>query len=112
MITLAFSPDGKQLAIGDMLSVKLINVQSGKLQHRLPAPFRMGRSRFVYSPDGRLLARVATDNIIRIWDTKTGNELMTLPTECHDASFSSDGKWLAVARSHKTDGIAVWKLRD
>ena len=113
---LQFSPSGKRLAIGDTLGVRLVDARSGKLLHRIEAPYRYGWPRFVFSKDGRLLARMGTraetetDRIVRIWSTQTGKKLLELHTEARDGSFSDDGRRFAVGFSDRKTGLAVWQL--
>ncbi len=110
VLSLSFSPDGKQLAIGDLMGVKLVEAATGRLVHSLPVPFRFGRSGFVYSPDGKWLARVATDKTVPIWSTQTGNPLAEIMTEAHAGSFSNDGQWFAAGLSDSQRALAVWRL--
>lgn len=111
VLCLAFSPDGKQLAVGDLLGVKLLDAKTGKQMHRLAAPFRFGRSGLVFSKDGQMLARVATDKTVPIWSAQTGNKLVELPAEAHGGTFSDDGRWFAVGSTDSKNGVAVWRLR-
>jgi WD40 repeat protein len=69
---LAFSPDGKRLAVGNLqrLSVQLIEVATGKELRR----FRSWPSvkQVVFSPDGKSLAAGRTIGTISVWDAETG----------------------------------------
>ncbi|HEY2252615.1 MAG TPA: TIGR03067 domain-containing protein, partial [Planctomycetaceae bacterium] len=112
VLCLAFSPDGRFLAIGDMLGVKLVDAKSGELVHNLDKPFRFGRSGLVFSKDSRLLARIATDKVVPIWSAQTGKLLTELPTEAHGGAFSEDGRSFAVGFTDAKAGVAVWPLRD
>lgn len=110
VLALAFSPDGRWLALGDMLGVKLLDVKSGEVQWSTGAPFRFGRSALVFSEDGKMLARTQSDKVVPIWSTQTGKLLAELPTEAHDGAFSDDGKWFAVGFSDGKQALAVWQL--
>jgi WD40 repeat protein len=65
-----------------------------------------------YSSDGTLLGTSSVDKNLRIWDTTTYKNLLTL--NMHDAevksiAFSPDGKWIAAASS---DGSArIWDVK-
>ncbi len=110
VVCLAFSPDGKKLAIGDLMGVKLVNATSGELIHAMESPFRFGRSGLMFSSDGKLLARTATDTTVPIWSTETGKLMADLPTEAHDAAFSSNGKWFATGFTDDKQALSVWKF--
>jgi len=105
--SLQFSPSGKQLAIGDTAGVKLVDAESGELLHQLDAPGG-GRPKFVFSKDGRLLARMGAQ--VPIWSTQTGKKLFELHTAARDGSFSDDGRRFAVGFSDRKTGLAVWQL--
>jgi WD40 repeat protein len=103
---LAFSADGKTLAVGDMRGrVRLLDVASGRL--RLGPPGHQNElSALAVSPDGKVLATGSRDRTIRLWDLATGKELETLAAQGIVASltFSADGKELL---SRSDDGTTV-----
>ncbi|WP_442508634.1 WD40 repeat domain-containing protein [Novipirellula sp. SH528] len=108
------SPDGKQLAVGDILGVSLWGIQTGELQHLLDASYRYGTSALVYSKDGHLLARTGTSDkkkgVVPIWSTRTGEKLFELQTEAHCGAFSDDIKQFAVGLSERKMALAVFQL--
>ena len=108
------SPDGKLLAVSDILGVKLIDVTSGKVLRQIDAPYRYRAKSpgFVFSDDGRLfslLGGFTQENVLPIWSMETGEMIMSLPTEAYDGSFSDDGQWFAVGLSDAKEAVAVWQ---
>src|SRR5262249_33744324 len=64
-----------------------------------------------FSPDGKLLASVAADRAVKVWDVATGTRLYTLG-ECTDwvyaIAWSPDGRRLAAAGVDKS--IRAWQV--
>jgi RNA polymerase sigma factor (sigma-70 family) len=72
--SLAFSPDGKLLAVGGGgTSIYLIDIATGKRQQQYIG--HEGRIfRVALSPDGSTLASGGEDNLIYLWDAKTSQK--------------------------------------
>jgi RNA polymerase sigma factor (sigma-70 family) len=69
---LAFSPDGKYLAMGCQLKELILwDVATGREVRRLGS----AGSSAAFSPDGKTLAAVSGQGAIRLWDVATGNTL-------------------------------------
>jgi len=65
-----------------------------------------------FSPDGKRLASVSSDQTVKVWDAATGQELFTLKGHTgtvHTVAFSPDGTRLASASDDKT--VKVWDAR-
>ncbi len=79
--SLAFSPDGKLLAIPGPTDVRVCEVATGKEIHRLDAGTKSAPGCVVISSDGKLLAEASTphpenkDYTIRLWDMATGKQV-------------------------------------
>jgi WD40 repeat protein len=107
--SVAFSPDGKLLAVGcsDGI-VRLWDIDAGRevdrfVGHEEPVPS------VVFSPDGRTLASGGIDMTVRLWDVAARRPLATLRGHTAYVSsvvFSPDGKALASASDDTT--VRLW----
>lgn len=109
VLAVAFSPDGKRLAIGDYSgNVKLWDVvnatESVAVKAHKAAVFSA-----VFSPDGKRLASGGTDGIVKLWEIGNPDSVaIARPhgSEVRAVAFSLDGKRLL---SGGTDGtVKVW----
>jgi RNA polymerase sigma factor (sigma-70 family) len=101
---LTFSPDGKVLASGGQLDEKgtgvfLWDVATRKMLHTLDND-RVTFLHAGFSPDGRTLAAVTGEGIVKVWEVPGGkqlraNRIVTMPIT--QVAYSPDGKALAVS---------------
>ncbi len=110
----AFSPDGKTIAIGatDAL-IYIVAATSGKELHRLSGHTNWIVIRgLAFSTDGTRLYSSGLDATIRVWDTQAGTELATLQQHSLDIfaiALSPDNKEL-VSSSDEEGVLNVWDL--
>ena len=110
VLTLAFSPDGTQLASGSTdTTVRLWDTATIN-----DAPITLRKhtgwtNALAFSPDGKILASGSTDKTVYLWNTATGEPIATLTGHLSGIAaltFSPDGSTLA---SGSTDGtIRFW----
>jgi RNA polymerase sigma factor (sigma-70 family) len=116
--SVAFSPDGKTLAVGtggfrvpgevvlwDVASAKVRTVLKG---HELQV------TSVAFSPDGKTLASGSYDQTVRLWDVASGETLATLkghPGEVQGVAFSPDGRALASVSNGWEGTVRLWSLR-
>lgn len=115
VLGLQFSHDGRTLAIGDLVGVKLIDIKTGVVQQSMNAPVRYNSPTFLFSPDDRFLLRYGVHFENRqeslLWNLISGEQLAALPINASAAAFSTNGDTLAVGRSDGEQAIAVWNLK-
>jgi WD40 repeat protein len=111
---LAFSPDGKVLAVSSgkekKFEVRLWDVGTAKVKaiHPVEADF-LGPMAF--SPDGKVLG-VGVGSVVRLWEVKSWKEVATLrgPEEViRSLAFSSDGKTVATGAS--CSPVLLWDVQ-
>jgi len=101
VVSLAFTSDGKALAIGDNRDhLGLYDVSTGRLLRMLRAPVAGFRT-IAFAPDGRSLAGMSTDYELYRWDVDSSKSksLQHYPSDAVLA-FSSDGAYLVVGPSY------------
>jgi WD40 repeat protein len=109
-LALAWSPDGRQLAVGGADgTVALWDTESGA-KNTISSGFRGAVCSLSWDPRGKRLAGIASwSRHVLIWDTTTRSEEKRLPTSraVGRAVWSPDGQSLAVADNHR---IQFWDV--
>jgi WD40 repeat protein len=106
---LCLSPDGKRGVIANKLGGDIIVWDTTARKHVTLHDAPLVPLRGYFSPDGKRLAVAFIDQTVRLWDTATGKEILTL--QGHDGAisdlcFGPDGRCLATASLDKT--VKVW----
>jgi WD40 repeat protein len=105
--TLCLSADARLLAAGYGTKIDIFEVASGKTMRTLPHSGRIVSLSF--SPDGRFLVALGSNNDKYIWDASSGEQLATL-VNLGGALNSRGSDWLVVTPDGLFDGSpAAWK---
>ncbi|HEX7540990.1 MAG TPA: WD40 repeat domain-containing protein, partial [Anaerolineales bacterium] len=103
----AFSPDGKTVATGSAVAIKLWDAPSGNELHSIDAS---NLESLTFPPDGKMLVSAYSvgDDSVKLWDAATGNLLNTVKGDVVSTNviFSADSSTLAYAAGNTV------KLRD
>jgi WD40 repeat protein len=102
---LAYSPDGKRIAIGNTIKIiKLVDAETGRELLKLTGHSAAVHT-LAFSPDGKRLASASAQPTeqgkllgeIKLWDTQTGEEIFSLDGGTRGMAFSPDGTLVAGA---------------
>jgi WD40 repeat protein len=115
----AFSPDSRRLAstgldgtvrVWDPATGQQTLVLKGYTGGALTVTLSAAPSyRPAFSPDGQRLAAASGDNFVKVWDSATGEEMLTCKghtSRVFGVAFSPDGKHLASAGNDQT--VRIW----
>jgi serine/threonine protein kinase/WD40 repeat protein len=111
----AWSPDGRLVAAAPLPEgpsghvIRIWDAETAGETHVIPLTAGESIQALSFSPDGRRLASAGFDAKIRIWDTESGLELLTLVGHTHwiwGMSFSADGNRIVSSSGDKT--VRIW----
>ena len=75
--SIAYSPDGRRVAVMQGVRILLVNANTGQLQQTLTGHTNGGRP-IIFSSDGRTLVSSSWDGTIGLWNTETGSRRLTI----------------------------------
>lgn len=102
---IAYSPDGRQLAVVSDIGVWIYDALTGVEEALLTRNTGLADYSVVYNPDGSTIAVIGDRKDVQVWDTRTQKLKGTLPGEDHYpryVTFSPDGQTIAIADSGGT----------
>ncbi len=119
--SLAFSPDGKWLAIaaGNHYVIEPGSVIVQNMQDLTESPVILRGHievvrEVVFSPRGDLLVSISGDETFRLWSVDDFDEVYSQanvhPIAVNSAGFSPDGRWLATSGGERS--IRLWSVDD
>jgi WD40 repeat protein len=115
ILGVAFSPDGRSVGLAEPANgprdVLLYDPETGAVRTRL-AGHSLGANALTFSPDGRFVATVGVDHLLKLFDLATAKEVGTLKERvgwAKSLSFSPDGIWLACAGGDER--VKLWDMR-
>jgi RNA polymerase sigma factor (sigma-70 family) len=114
----AFSPDGKELALAEISGLVLWDLARGRERLRVPGTPQDKPGQIAFSPDGRILAATeygsrdnfkSWDYTVRLLQVTTGRELLRFTDSYVGClAFSPDGKLIASRASG--EAIRLWEV--
>ena len=118
--SLAFSPDGDQLATAGVTRVIFWDVETGDKLFTLAGEsvgttvgYNLGVGQISFSPDGRRLAAANIDGVSKVWDLAAREELLILPPDGQPAkaiAYSPDGRFLATGGDEGV--VTLWDANE
>ncbi len=83
ILDMAFSPDGKYLAVSSDLIVRIWDVEQGRIAVKLTGHTN-GVFGLSYYNDGKNLVTVGNDELLKTWDVASGKETSSLKLKCYN----------------------------
>ena len=106
VLAMAFSPTENKVVTAGNNSLAISNLSIEKELYRIPvqSPIRD----ITFNPDGSWFVTASDDHRIRVWDTLTGNELLSMSQDdvVTEIVVSSNSKWIASTGEDRT--VRVW----
>ena len=105
---IAISPNGTHIALClPRQSVQVWDIETEALVFEIPYKCR---NVLQYSPDGDLIVAGSMADVIKIWDSTSGAEVLSIPVTVEDLGFNSTGSVLAYGEASHI--IHLWDLEN
>jgi WD40 repeat protein/serine/threonine protein kinase len=113
ILAVSWRPGGHEIASASFEEVRLWDARVGNDQVSIQTPALVRAS--VWSPDDRQIASFASDGVVHVWDSETGEVLRRLddhagpgimPTWDNPVAWSPDGRWIASLGSRQV--LVLW----
>jgi WD40 repeat protein len=107
-LTLAYSPDGRQIAAAATGIIKVWDATTAAELHSFAGTNHMVHC-LAFHPDGRQLATASWDGLVTLWDINSGKKVRTLRGHTDRAigiAFTPDGRRLASSSCDNT--VILW----
>jgi len=111
---LAYSPDGKYLAVGfanKRQGIEIYDLKTGRVIRYIVHKYDI--SDLKYSPDGKYIAGGGTDSNVNIWEVSSGTPikiLKGLSGHVLTIDYSPDGKHIVAAGMDNSYVFKMWEL--
>jgi len=105
---MAYSPDGKSVAVGDSSALEVITLATGKT---IGLPSVADTKKLAYSLDGQTLT-VWSGGILELWNPTTGHLIKRLLTENSDSAMAYSPDWRSIAIAGVINSKAVLEVVD
>jgi WD40 repeat protein len=110
--SIAFSPDGRKIASSGYKTVIVWNVFDSPRKYKLRlADHDDWVTSVAFSPDGKKIASGSMDGTVRVWDARTGKNVLTIDaaSPVRAIAFSPDG--LMLASGNDLNNVNVWNAK-
>lgn len=107
--SITFSPDGKYIAAASFMFIQIWNAETCEEHRKIDVDSIV--KHIAYSPDGQYLVAAATNDVISLWNAKTGKlwaEMKGHTKGTNYVAFSPDGKYLVSASEDTT--VRIWNV--
>ena len=108
----AYSPDGKSIAVGAARKVSIWDAATSRRRHFLSGHIDSIRS-IAYSPDNRTVASGSDDGTVRFWNASTGALRHTITghtNKVNAVAYSPDGNTLAIGGAYSVNTVGLWDV--